>query len=182
MLRADDPAGRRRARGFVRLTPPDWRLDRDALAAAFGPKTKAIIVNDPMNPAAKVFDADELAAIAELCVRHDAYAICDEVYEHLVFDGRRHLPLMTFPGMRERAVRIGSAGKTLSLTGWKIGYITAAPRCSSPIAKAHQFITFTTAPNLQKGRRLRPGQGRRLLRRAGRRAAGQARPPVQRAR
>jgi N-succinyldiaminopimelate aminotransferase len=135
---------------MVRLTPPDWAVDRRALAAAFGAKTKAIILNDPMNPAGKVFAADELAAIAELVVRFDAYAICDEVYEHLVFDGRRHLPLMTLPGMRERAIRIGSAGKTFSLTGWKIGYVTAAAHLLQPIAKAHQFNTFTTAPNLQK--------------------------------
>jgi N-succinyldiaminopimelate aminotransferase len=143
----------------VRLAPPDWRLDRQALAAAFGAKTKAIILNDPMNPAAKAFAEDELAAIAELCVRHDAYAICDEVYEHLVFDGRRHVPLMAMPGMRDRAIRIGSAGKTFSLTGWKIGYITAAARLLQPIAKAHQFNTFTTAPNLQKAVAFGLGKG-----------------------
>ena len=80
---------------------------------------------------------------------HDAYAVCDEVYEHLVFDGLPHIPLMTLSGMRERAVRIGSAGKTFSLTGWKVGYVTAAPALLQPIAKAHQFITFTTPPNLQ---------------------------------
>ncbi|MFO1183243.1 MAG: aminotransferase [Bauldia sp.] len=135
---------------LVRLTPPHWHLDRAALAAAFGAKTKAIVLNSPMNPAAKVFSDEELAAIAELCVRHDAYAICDEVYEHIAFDGRRHRPLMTFPGMRERTARIGSAGKTLSLTGWKIGYVTAAPKLLEPIAKAHQFNTFTTPPNLQQ--------------------------------
>jgi len=144
---------------LVRLTPPDWRLDRKALAAAFGPRTKAILLNDPMNPAAKVFDDNELAAIAELVVRHDAYAICDEVYEHLVFDGRRHRPLMTLPGMRDRAIRIGSAGKTFSLTGWKIGYVTAAPHLLQPIAKAHQFNTFTTAPNLQKAIAFGLGKG-----------------------
>jgi aspartate/methionine/tyrosine aminotransferase len=144
---------------YVRLTPPDWRLDRDALAAAFGAKTKAILLNDPMNPAAKVFSDDELALIAELVVRYDAYAICDEVYEHLVFDGRRHRPLMTFAGMRDRAVRIGSAGKTFSLTGWKIGYVTAAPNLLQPIAKAHQFNTFTTAPNLQKAVAFGLGKG-----------------------
>ncbi len=143
----------RRAGGvpkLVRVTPPDWRLDREALAAAFGPKTKAILLNNPMNPAAKVFDADELAAIAELVIAHDAIAICDEVYEHILFDGRRHTPLMTLPGMRERTVRVGSAGKTFSLTGWKVGYITAAPRLIEPITKAHQFTTFTTPPGLQK--------------------------------
>jgi aspartate/methionine/tyrosine aminotransferase len=135
---------------LVRLTPPDWRLDADALAAAFGPRTKAILLNDPMNPAAKVFSDDELALIAELVVSHDAYAICDEVYEHIVFDGRRHRPLMSLPGMRERALSIGSAGKTFSLTGWKVGYVTAAPRLLDPVTKAHQFTTFATPPNLQK--------------------------------
>ncbi len=135
---------------LVRLTPPDWRLDADALTAAFGPRTKAVLLNDPMNPAAKVFTDEERTLIAALCVRHDAYAVCDEVYEHIVFDGRRHRPLMTFPGMRERAIRIGSAGKTFSLTGWKVGYVTAAPRLLDPVTKAHQFTTFTTPPNLQK--------------------------------
>jgi N-succinyldiaminopimelate aminotransferase len=143
----------RRAGGIprlVRLTPPDWRLDRDALAAAFGPKTKAVLLNNPMNPAGRVFTRDELMLIAELVAAHDAYAICDEVYEHILFDKRAHVPLMTLPGMRERAVRIGSAGKTFSLTGWKVGYVTAAPSLLDPIVKAHQFTTFTTAPNFQK--------------------------------
>ena len=143
----------RRAGGIprlVRLTPPDWRLDAEALAAAFGPKTKAILLNNPMNPAARVFSAQELALIADLVVKHDAYAICDEVYEHILFDARRHIPLMTLPGMRERAVRIGSAGKTFSLTGWKVGYVTASPRLLEPITKAHQFTTFTTPPSLQR--------------------------------
>jgi aspartate/methionine/tyrosine aminotransferase len=135
---------------LVRVTPPDWRLDPKALADAFGPKTKAVLLNNPMNPAAKVFTAEELAMIAELTIAHDAYAICDEVYEHILFDGRKHVPLMTLPGMRERAVRIGSAGKTFSLTGWKVGYVTAAPGLLDPITKAHQFTTFTTPPGLQK--------------------------------
>ena len=135
---------------LVRITPPDWKLDPVALAAAFSPRTKAILMNNPTNPAAKVYGAGELAMIAKLCVEHDAYAICDEVYEHIIFDGRPHIPLMTMPGMRERTVRIGSAGKTFSLTGWKIGYITAAPALLDPIAKAHQFTTFTTPPDLQK--------------------------------
>jgi aspartate/methionine/tyrosine aminotransferase len=143
----------RRAGGIpkpVRVTPPEWRLDSSALAAAFGPKTKAILLNNPMNPAGRVFSADELRLIADLVVRHDAYAICDEVYEHILFDSRRHVPLMTLPGMRERAVRIGSAGKTFSLTGWKVGYVTAAPNLLDPITKAHQFTTFTTPANLQQ--------------------------------
>ena len=135
---------------LVRVAPPEWRLDRQSLEAAFSDKTKAILLNNPMNPAAKVFSPEELELIAELCVKYDAYAICDEVYEHIVFDGRKHVPLMTFPGMRERAVRIGSAGKTFSFTGWKVGYITAPPHLMAPIAKAHQFVTFTTPPNLQR--------------------------------
>jgi aspartate/methionine/tyrosine aminotransferase len=134
---------------LVRITPPDWTLDPAALAAAFSDRTKAILVNTPMNPAGKVFTEAELALVADLCQRHDAYVICDEVYEHIVFDGRRHVSPMTLPGMRDRVVRIGSAGKTFSLTGWKIGYVTAAPHLLGPIAKAHQFVTFTTPPNLQ---------------------------------
>jgi N-succinyldiaminopimelate aminotransferase len=135
---------------FVRLQPPDWSLPRAALADAFGPATKAILLNSPMNPCGKVFTEEELGFIAELVLRHDAYAICDEVYEHLTFDGARHIPLMTMPGMRERTMRIGSAGKTFSLTGWKVGYVTAAPTIATNVAKAHQNLTFTTAPNLQR--------------------------------
>jgi aspartate/methionine/tyrosine aminotransferase len=107
-------------------------------------------MNTPMNPTGKVFEAEELAAIADLVVEHDAFAVCDEVYEHLVFDGLRHTPLMCYPGMRDRTVRIGSAGKTFSLTGWKVGYVTAPPHLLQPIARAHQFLTFTTPPNLQR--------------------------------
>ena len=135
---------------FVRLQPPDWSLPRAALADAFGPATKAILLNSPMNPCGKVFTEEELGFIAELVLRHDAYAICDEVYEHLTFDGARHVPLMTLPGMRERTMRIGSAGKTLSLTGWKVGYVTAPAAIATNVAKAHQNLTFTTAPNLQR--------------------------------
>ncbi len=134
---------------FVRLEPPDWSLPLDDLEAAFSERTKLIVVNSPMNPCAKVFAERELEAIAELCGRHDAYAVCDEVYEHLAFDGRPHVPLITLPGMRERAVRIGSAGKIFSLTGWKVGFVAAAPDTLAPIVKAHQYLTFTTPPNLQ---------------------------------
>ena len=135
---------------LVRLEPPKWELPRAELAAAFGPKTKAILLNTPMNPTGKVFTAAELAFIAELLVRHDAYAICDEVYEHLTFDGWRHIPLMTLPGMRERCLRIGSAGKTFSLTGWKIGYVSGPASLINVVTKAHQNLTFTSAPNLQR--------------------------------
>ncbi|KGM35941.1 aminotransferase [Inquilinus limosus] len=142
----------RRAGGvpkFVHLTPPDWSFDRAALARAFSPRTKAVLFNNPLNPAAKVFGAAELDLLAEFVEGADAYAICDEVYEHLVFDGRRHQPLIARPGMRERCLKIGSAGKTFSLTGWKVGYVTAAPALATLLGKAHQFLTFTTPPNLQ---------------------------------
>ena len=135
---------------LVRLQPPDWTLPRSELAAAFSAKTKLIILNSPMNPTGKVFDADDLGFIAALLAKHDAYAVCDEVYEHLVFDGAKHLPLMTLPNMRNRCLRIGSAGKTFSLTGWKVGYITGPAELMQPVAKSHQFLTFTTAPNLQR--------------------------------
>lgn len=135
---------------LVRLAPPRWELPRAELAAAFGPRTKAILLNTPMNPTGKVFTAAELAFIADLLQRHDAYAVCDEVYEHLTFDGWRHIPLMSLPGMRERTLRIGSAGKTFSLTGWKVGYITADASLAGQVARAHQNLTFTTAPNLQR--------------------------------
>lgn len=133
----------------VRLLPPQWDLPRAALRAACNAKTKVIVLNSPMNPTGKVFTRDELEFIAELAIAHDAYVVCDEVYEHLTFDGAQHIPLMTLPGMAERCIRIGSAGKSFSLTGWKVGYITAPPALADVIAKAHQFLTFTTAPNLQ---------------------------------
>jgi N-succinyldiaminopimelate aminotransferase len=134
---------------LVRVEPPDWTLPREALAAAFSDKTKLILLNSPMNPAAKVFDRDELTFIADLVKKHDAYAVCDDAYEHIRFDGREHVPLMTLPGMRERCVRIGSAGKTFAVTGWKVGYVTACPALLQPISRCHQFLVFTTAPNLQ---------------------------------
>lgn len=143
----------RRAGGIpkmVTIRPPDWSLDPAALRAAFSDKTKLIVLNTPQNPASKVFTQAEMEMIAGLVREFDCYAVCDEAYEHLAFDGRAHIPLMTLPGMRERCVRIGSAGKTFSLTGWKVGYLTAPPHLLAPIAKAHQFLVFTTAPNLQR--------------------------------
>ena len=135
---------------LVRLHPPGWELPRAELAAAFGPRTKALLLNSPMNPAGKVFTAAELAFLADLLHTHDAYAVCDEVYEHLTYDGWRHIPLMTLPGMAERCLRIGSAGKTFSLTGWKVGYVTCDASLAGNVAKAHQNLTFTTPPNLQR--------------------------------
>jgi aspartate/methionine/tyrosine aminotransferase len=135
---------------LVRLSPPGWTLDPHALRAAFSAKTKAILLNTPMNPTGKVFTETELGLIASLLHEHDAYAICDEVYEHLVFPPARHIPLMTLPGMAPRCLRIGSAGKTFSLTGWKVGYVSGPASLTAVVAKAHQNLTFTTAPNLQR--------------------------------
>ena len=135
---------------LVRLEPPDWALPQETLAAAFGPRTKALLLNTPMNPTGKVFSRDELTFLAGLVEKHDCYAICDEVYEHLVFSPARHIPLMSLPGMSERCLRIGSAGKTFSLTGWKVGYVSGPPALINVVTKAHQNLTFTTPPNLQR--------------------------------
>jgi aspartate/methionine/tyrosine aminotransferase len=142
----------RRAGGtprFVTLQPPDWHFDPDALAAAFNDRTKLIVLNHPHNPTGKVFSRAELELIAGLVERHDAYAVCDEVYEHIVFGGARHVPFISLPGMRPRSLKIGSAGKTFSLTGWKVGMVVGPPELVKPVSKAHQFLAFTTPPNLQ---------------------------------
>jgi aspartate/methionine/tyrosine aminotransferase len=142
----------RRAGGVarpVRLAPPDWRLDRDALAAAFGPRTRLVVLNSPTNPCGRVWSPDDLAFLAGLVDRHDCAVICDEVYEHLTYDGTAHVPLMSLPGMRGRCAKIGSAGKIFSLTGWKVGWVVAEAALLAPIAKAHQYLTFTTQPALQ---------------------------------
>ena len=134
----------------VSIKPPDWKLNEKALKSAFSPKTKLVLINSPQNPASKVYDMKELEFIAKLIEEYDAIAICDEVYEHMVFDNRKHIPLMTLPGMRDRSIRIGSAGKTFSLTGWKVGYLTGSEYLLKAVSKAHQFLVFTTAPNLQR--------------------------------
>lgn len=133
----------------VRLEPPAWELPRDRLAAAITPRTRAIVLNTPMNPSGKIFDREELEFLADLLERHNLIAICDEVYEHLTFDGRRHQPLMALPQARNRCLRIGSAGKSFSVTGWKVGYVTGTPALLGPVARAHQYVTFTTPPALQ---------------------------------
>ena len=142
-----------RAGGIVRpvtLRPPDWRLPISEVQQAIGPRTRAVLLNNPSNPTGRVFGKDELASLAQLCIAHDLVAICDEVWEHVVFDGRGHVPMIGLPGMAERTVKIGSAGKIFGLTGWKVGFVLAAPELLGPIAKAHQFLTFSTAPNLQR--------------------------------
>jgi aspartate/methionine/tyrosine aminotransferase len=142
----------RRAGGvpkLVRLEPPSWRFDRAMLEAAFSERTRYVVLNNPINPAGVVLPQEDLALLAEFCVAHDAVAICDEVWEQVVFGNAVHRPLMAQPGMRERCVKVGSAGKMFGLTGWKVGFLCAAPELSHALARAHQFLTFTTPPNLQ---------------------------------
>jgi N-succinyldiaminopimelate aminotransferase len=143
---------------LVRLEPPAWRITAEALAAVASPRTRLVILNNPLNPTGTMATAEELALLADFCVSQDAIAICDEVWEHVVFDGREHRPLIALPGMRDRTVKIGSAGKIFSLTGWKVGWMCAAPPIAQVLAKAHQFLTFTTAPNLQAGAALGLGK------------------------
>ena len=142
----------RRAGGIVReiaLKPPQWRIDRAAVAAAVGPGTRAILFNNPHNPTGRLFDKDELQIIADAAAANGLIVISDEVWEHILLDGQAFTPIATLPGMAERTLKIGSAGKIFSLTGWKVGWIAAAPGLAGVAARAHQFLTFSTAPNLQ---------------------------------
>lgn len=134
---------------FVTLQPPHWRFTEEMLADVFSAKTKAVLLNNPLNPSGVLFGREDLTLLASFCVKHDVIAICDEVWEHVVFDGLAHVPMIAMPGMRERTIKIGSAGKIFSLTGWKVGFVCAAPHLMRVLAKAHQFLTFTTPPNLQ---------------------------------
>jgi aspartate/methionine/tyrosine aminotransferase len=129
--------------------PVGQPLDLDRLAKAFGPRTRAIILNTPNNPTGKVFSADELAGIAALCQRHGAYAITDEIYEHIVYEGR-HIPLATLPGMAERTVTISGASKTYAITGWRIGTILAPAELTAAIRKVHDFLTVGAPAPLQE--------------------------------
>ncbi len=135
----------------VKLAAPDWRLTEEAVRTALTPNTRAVVVNSPLNPIGRVFDREELEALARVLRDSNAVAICDEVYEHLVFDGKPHIPLASLPGMRERCLRIGSSGKMFSLTGWKVGWVTGPADLVGVVANAHQFVTFTTSPALQLG-------------------------------
>ncbi len=127
---------------YVPLHPPDWTFDPDELRAAFSRKPRALILNTPHNPTGRVLSQEELMLIAELCIEHDVTVIADEVYEHLLFDDARHIPIATLPGMFERTVTIGSAGKIFNATGWKIGWVYGPPALMEGVARAHQFITF----------------------------------------
>ena len=129
----------------VRLHPPDWHFDPDALAAAIGPRTRFLLLNSPHNPTGKVFTPEELDHLATLCHQHDLVAITDEVYEHLLFEGA-HLPLASRPGMRERTVSISSGGKTFSFTGWKVGWVTAPAPLVAAVRAAKQSSPTPAAP------------------------------------
>lgn len=142
----------RRAGGTPRevaLQPPDWRIDGDLLRSAIGPRTRAILLNNPHNPTGRLFGADELKVIADLARQHDLIVISDEVWEHILLDGKSFMSIAALPGMAERTIKIGSAGKIFSLTGWKVGWIVADPALADVVARAHQFLTFSTPPNLQ---------------------------------
>ncbi len=134
---------------FVKLRPPEWSFDRDALAAAFGPATKAIILNTPNNPTGKVFERAELEFIRDLCVRWNAFAITDEIYEHILYDGARHISIAGLDGMRERTITINGMSKTYSVTGWRVGWAIAAPETTAAIRKVHDFLTVGAAAPLQ---------------------------------
>ncbi len=133
----------------VTLRPPSWRIERDALEGAVTGRTRALIINNPHNPTGRLFGRDELQIVADLAIKHDLIVIADEVWEHVLLEGEPFTPLATLPGMAERVLKTGSAGKIFSLTGWKVGWIVAAPEHAAVAACAHQFLTFSTAPNLQ---------------------------------
>ena len=137
-------------RKLVTLYAPDWTFDRDELRAAFSERTKAIIINTPNNPTGKVFSREELTFIAELCQEFDALAITDEIYEHIIFDGAEHVPIMTLPGMRNRSILINSMSKTFSVTGWRVGWVLASPELTNTIRKVHDFLTVGAATPLQQ--------------------------------
>ncbi len=135
---------------FYTLYPPDWAIEPDKLTALFSDKTKLIMINTPHNPTGKVYSRSELQLIAELCQKHDVIAVTDEVYEHIIFDGCQHLLLATLPGMARRTVTISSAGKTFSVTGWKVGWAIAAPELNQALFRVHQFMTYCGAAPLQE--------------------------------
>ncbi len=134
---------------YVTLHEPEWRFDPDELRAAFGPRTRGIVVNSPHNPTGRVFSRDELALIAELCQEHDVVAFTDEIYEHILYEGE-HIPLATLPGMAERTVTVNAMSKTYSVTGWRVGWVIASAELTSGIRKVHDFLTVGAAAPLQQ--------------------------------
>jgi aspartate/methionine/tyrosine aminotransferase len=136
---------------LVRLQPPQWQFSAADLAAVFSPRTRLVIINNPLNPSASTFDRASLDLLARHVTASDAVVISDEVWEHVVFDGATHTSVLAVPALRDRAVKIGSGGKIFALTGWKVGWLCAAPALSRALAASHQFLTFTTPPGLQAG-------------------------------
>ena len=137
-------------RRYVPLYEPNWTFDREELRRAFNSRTKAIIVNSPNNPTGKVFTREELEYIAGLCQEFDVLAITDEIYEHILYDGTAHIPIMSLPGMRERSILVNSMSKTYSVTGWRVGWVLAPPDLSESIRKVHDFLTVGAAAPLQQ--------------------------------
>jgi aminotransferase len=135
---------------WVPLRPPDYRIDPEELERAFRQKPKAVLFNSPHNPSGRVFTAEELSLIRDLCVGHDVVAITDEIYEHLVFDGRRHIPIATFPGMEDRTITICGLGKTFAVTGWRVGYCIASAPLTDALRKVHDFTTVCAPTPLQE--------------------------------
>src|SRR5689334_5271303 len=135
---------------FVKLRPPDWTFDEKELSAAFGPHTKAIILNTPNNPTGKVFTRAELEFIRDLCVRWNAYCITDEIYEHILYDGAKHISMAAIDGMRDRTIVINGLSKTYSVTGWRVGWVLAPPEATQSIRKVHDFLTVGAAAPLQQ--------------------------------
>ena len=135
---------------YVSLRAPDWSFDRDELRRAFTPRTKAIILNSPNNPTGKVFTRAELEFVAGLCQEFDALAITDEIYEHILYDGAVHIPIISLPGMRDRSILVNSMSKTYSVTGWRVGWVLAAPDLTDSIRKVHDFLTVGAAAPLQQ--------------------------------
>jgi aminotransferase len=137
-------------RKFVKLHAPEWNFDPKELRNAFSKRTKAIIINSPGNPTGQVFDRAQLEIIADLCQEFDALAITDEIYEHIIYDGVVHVPMMTIPGMRERTILINSMSKTYSVTGWRVGWVLANPDITESVRKVHDFLTVGAAAPLQE--------------------------------
>ncbi|OLE85774.1 MAG: aminotransferase [Acidobacteria bacterium 13_1_20CM_2_60_10] len=135
---------------FVKLRPPDWSFDEKELAAAFGPRTKAIILNTPNNPTGKVFTRAELEFIRDLCVRWNSFCITDEIYEHILYDGAEHVSMARIEGMRDRTITVNGMSKTYSVTGWRVGWAIAPPEATSAIRKVHDFLTVGAAAPLQQ--------------------------------
>jgi aminotransferase len=135
---------------FVTLHPPDWHFDEDELRSAFDERTRAIIINSPNNPTGKVFDRNELKSIAALCQEWDAFALTDEIYEHILYDRKEHISIASLDGMWERTATINSISKTYSLTGWRVGWVIAPEKQTNAIRKVHDFLTVGAAAPLQE--------------------------------